>query len=98
MLDLETRLKTLRRPSLLARAARFGLDDYRREVHLPRLLDTPAAPRPGAALMALFSLEAQMEQWRKENAGLYRPARHVDLLIAIMGEAQMFRATDRTLR
>ena len=97
MLDIETRLATLKRPSLLARAAQFGVDDYRREVHLPRLLEVATLPRPAAALMALFSKEAEMEAWRKENAGLYRPARHVELLIAIMGEAQVMRATTRPL-
>lgn len=96
MLDIETRLNTLKRPALLARAARFGADDYRRETHLPRLIEQETLPRPAAALMMLFSREAEMETWRKENAGLYRPARHVELLIAIMGEAQLMRATART--
>ena len=95
MLDIETRLKSLKRPSLLASAARFGVDDYRRETHLPRLIEQEILPRPAAALMMLFSREAEMEAWRKENAGLYRPAQHVALLIAIMGEAQLFRAIAR---
>jgi len=34
MLDLQTRLATLERPHLLARAARFGVDDYKRDTHL----------------------------------------------------------------
>lgn len=93
MLDIESRLKRLRRPALLARAARFGLDDYRREVHLPRLLDQETPPRPAAALMALFSAEAEMEDCRKHNAAHYRPSRHVALLIAIMGEARILRAS-----
>ena len=93
MLDIETRLSTLKRPALLARAARFGVDDYRREHHLPRLLDGATPPKPAAALMALFSKEAEIESWRKENAGHYRPAQHVDVLIAIMGEARIFRDT-----
>mgnify|MGYP001063033033 CR=1 FL=1 len=95
MLDIETRLTTLKRPALLARAARFGVDDYRRDVHLPRLLDIETPPRSAAALMALFSAEAEMEAARKNKAAAYRPARHVALLIAIMGEAQILRATTR---
>ena len=96
MLDLDTRLKKLKRPALLARAARFGVDDYRRETMLPRLLGCQAVPRPAAALMALLSQEAEIEACRKENAGHYRPAHHVDLLIAIMAEAQVWRATRTT--
>lgn len=97
MLDIETRLATLKRPALLAHAARFGADDYRREVHLARLLETDALPKPGAALMALFSKEAEHDMWRKQNAGQYRPAHHVELLIAIMGEARLFRATSKAV-
>ena len=55
MIDLNTRLATLTRPRLLVNAARFGVDDYRREAHLPRLLETENLPRPAAALMALLS-------------------------------------------
>ena len=97
MLDIETRLSQLKRPTLLARAARFGVDDYRREQHLPPLLEVEVPPRPAAALMDLFSREGEMEVWRKENAGHYRPAHHVSLLIAIMGEARVWRATTTQL-
>ena len=93
MLDIETRLSSLKRPSLLARAARFGVDEYRRDLHLPRLLDGAIPRKPAAALMALFSKEAEIEAWRKESAGHYRPAHHVEILIAIMGEARVFRET-----
>ena len=93
MQDIQTRLRLLKRPSLLVSAARFGLDDYRRDTHLPRILDLPSAPRSAAALVALLSVEAEMNAWRKENAGHYRPAHHVEVLIAIMGEAQLLLAT-----
>lgn len=96
MLDIETRLATLKRPALLAQAARFGADDYRRDIHLARLLETETLPKPAAALMALFSREAELDALRKENTGHYRPARHVEVLIAIMGEAQLFRATTQS--
>jgi hypothetical protein len=38
-------LAALRRPSLLMRAARIGTEDYRRTVHLPRLLGYGQVPR-----------------------------------------------------
>ena len=93
MLDIESRLAAFKRPKLLARAARFGADDYRRENHLGPLLGVEKLPRPAAALMALLSMESEVENWRKENAGQYRPAHHVSLLIAILGEVRILRGT-----
>ncbi|WP_322888939.1 MULTISPECIES: DUF6477 family protein [unclassified Yoonia] len=93
MLDVMTLIRNLRRPALLARAARFGADDYRREVVLPRLLKTEKLPRPAAAVMALLELEAATDARRIAKAGDYSPARHVELLIAITGEARMLTAT-----
>jgi hypothetical protein len=93
MLDLHTRIATLKRPALLARAARFGVDDYRRDVHLRRILGRENLPRSGPALMQLLDVEVDMEAQRKEHAASYRPARHVEVLIAILGEAHLLRAT-----
>lgn len=92
MLDLHTRIATLKRPSLLARAARFGLDDYRRSVHLCRLLQTERLPRHAEAIMRLLDIESEMETLRMNRSGDYRPARHVEVLIAIGGEAALMRA------
>lgn len=92
MLDVHTRIATLKRPPLLARAARFGVDDYRRDVHLRRLLPGDALPRHGQAIMQLLDLEAELDQQRITHTGSYSPARHVDALIAILGEAQLMRA------
>jgi hypothetical protein len=93
MLDIHSRIATLKRPPLLARAARFGVDEYRREIHLPRLLKGGKLPRHGQAVMQLLDLEADLEQQRIAHTGSYSPARHVDVLIAILGEAQLMRAT-----
>ncbi len=93
MLDINTRLATLTRPTLLARAARFGVDDYRRNTHLARIFQSEDLPRHAEALMRLFEIEAEMEDARQEKSGSYRPARHVELLIAIAGEARLMRAT-----
>jgi hypothetical protein len=93
MLDLHTRIATLKRPTLLARAARFGVDDYRRTIHLRRILQTDALPRHGQAIMQLLDIEVAMNDLRIDQAASYRPARHVEVLIAIMGEAHLMRAT-----
>jgi hypothetical protein len=93
MLDLQTRIATLERPSLLARAARFGVDEYRRNVHLRRILGCERLPKHGAALMQLLDREAELDGWRTAKSGDYRPSQHVEVLIAILGEAQLMRAT-----
>ena len=93
MIDIHTRLATLKRPQLLARAARFGVDDYRREVHLRRILQCDDLPRAADALMQLFDIEAEMNTARLARSGNYAPSRHVEVLIAIAGEARVMQAT-----
>lgn len=93
MIDLMTRVRQIERPALLARAARFGADEYRRAVHLPRLLKTAILPRPAAALVQLLDLEAAVNARRTAKQGDYSPAHHVDLLIAISAEARLLLTT-----
>ena len=93
MLDITTRIATLTRPSLLARAARFGVDDYRRNLHLRRILQSDTLPRHGQALVQLLDIEVEMNDARERDAASYRPAHHVNVLIAILGEAHLMRAT-----
>ena len=96
MLDIHTRLAALKRPKLLARAARFGVDDYRRSLHLAKILQSDDLPRYAQAIMQLFDIENEMNTARQEGSGNYSYARHVDVLIAIAGEAKLMQAT--TLR
>ena len=46
--------------------------------------------------MQLFDIENEMNTARQEGSGNYSYARHVDVLIAIAGEAKLMQAT--TLR
>jgi hypothetical protein len=92
MQDAASMMKTLHRPRLLTRAARLGADDYRRERHLQRLLGYGNLPRPGAALMRLMDLERDLEDQRKTEAAGYSLARHVDILIAMVGEMRLLSA------
>ena len=86
-------LNQLRRPPLLIEAARLGLADYHREMALRRHLDIMRPPSVAAALLALIEIEAEIDRERRCGGAGYSPARHVDVLIAMMGEARLMRAT-----
>jgi len=95
MLDIKSLLGNLKRPRLLVRAARFGIDDYRRETDLPRTLNVHNIPRPGDALMQLVDLEEELNAQRINKDASYSIARHIDALTAIMSEARTFKETTR---
>lgn len=82
-------LAALERPRLLVRAARFTLDDYRRERDLPRLLPSAGLAAPGRAVAPLLAAEAACEAARAAQAATYSAARHVELLAALMAEARL---------
>lgn len=93
MQDILTMLQKLRRPRLMMRAARIGAEDYRRTAHLPRLLGYGNLPRHGAALMKLMQMEAELEDSRTAGDASYSLVRHLDVLIALVGEARVLRAS-----
>lgn len=93
MQDILSMLHALRRPSLLMRAARIGADDYRRNTHLPRLLGYGVLPRHGSALIKLMELEAGLNDQRVTRNTSYSLIKHVDILIAMVGEARVLRAS-----
>lgn len=95
MLDLQSLLANLKRPKLLVRAARFGIDEYRRETDLLRTLDLHILPRPGDALMQLVGLEDEYNVQRINKDANYSIARHIDALTAIMSEARTLQETSR---
>ena len=93
MQDLISMLHTLHRPRLLMRAARIGAEQYTRTSHLPRLLGYGVLPRHGAALLKLMEIEAELNSMRKASDAGYSLIRHVDVLIAMVGEARVLKAT-----
>lgn len=93
MQDLMSMLNALRRPQLLIRAARHGAQEYRRDRHLQRLLGYGTLPRPPAAILRLMDIERTLNDQRKQDDAGYSLPRHVDVLIAMMGEAQLLRAS-----
>lgn len=92
MQDIMSMLNALHRPRLLIRAARAGAVDYNRNRHLQRLLGYGALPRTPPALMRLIELERCLNEQRTDDDAGYSLPRHLDVLIAIMGEAQLLRA------
>ncbi|WP_322865905.1 DUF6477 family protein [Aquicoccus sp. G2-2] len=92
MTDLLTQLAQTKRPRLLIEAARAGVDDYHRDSHLTRHLGYGALPRAGEALKPLLEKEQLIDAQRREGDNNYSLVTHVDLLIAVMGEARLARA------
>lgn len=93
MQDILSMLQALRRPPLLMRAARIGAEDYSRTTHLPRVLGYGVLPRHGTALMKLMDIEADLNTQRLSGNASYSLIRHVDILIAMIGEARVLRAS-----
>ena len=93
MQDIMSMLNELRRPRLLIRAARHGMQDYNRSRHLPRILGYGARPRPAVAVMRLLDAESALNDQRLTGDAAYSLPRHLDVLIALMGEARLLRAT-----
>lgn len=91
MQDALTLLSNLRRPRLLIRAARAGIAEYRRELHLRRLLGSAAPRKSAAALLRLMEIEQDLNDARLARCASYDVTRHVEVLIAMMGEARLVR-------
>ena len=89
MTERPVSLPALKRPQLLVRAARHGMDDYRRDRVLPRLLGDHRRLGAQAALERLIEAEASAERDRRDGAATYSVTGHVELLIALMSEARL---------
>jgi len=96
MQDVLGMMDRLTRPRLLLRAARMRAEDYQRDTHLQRLLGYGALPRSAAALVRLMQSEAIVNDQRKADDAAYSLTRHLDLLIAMLGEARILRASQLT--
>lgn len=93
MLDILGQIARLQRPKLLVQAARFGVDDYVRHRHLTRILRSASLPRSGPAIMRLLEIEAAHDERRLAQAADYGIAAHLEVLVALMGEARLLRAS-----
>ncbi len=91
MQNIVNRLNNLRRPSLLTRAAQQGALSYSRKHHLQRVLGYGNLPKTAEALPRLLDMEEQLEEQRAADYAGYSAVRHLDVLIATVAEAQIFR-------
>ncbi|MEL0435544.1 DUF6477 family protein [Phycobacter sp. K97] len=91
MQDALSRLSSLHRPRLLVRAARIGAATYIRDKTLHRLLGYGTLPKPSAAILKLLDIEFVLNARRLSGDAGYTMARHIDVLIALMGEANLLR-------
>ena len=94
MSDALAAIQALRRPRLLIRAARYGLADYRRDRTLARVLTTSEKTTEGV-LKQLMRTEAEIEATRANGDVAYSVSRHLEVLIALMGEARLLVAKNR---
>ena len=94
MEDVLTMISRLKRPDLLVRTARHGIQDYNRIVHLRRLLRTETLPSPGRAIIKLMEIEAVTNAQRCESRAEYSVAHHVELIVALMCEARILKASN----
>ncbi|MFK7875271.1 MAG: DUF6477 family protein [Paracoccaceae bacterium] len=96
MLDVISYISKMNRPRLLVRAARIGAQEYRRDMHLPRLLGLARLPKSADALLRLSEIETELNAKRLSDDAGYSLTRHIDVLIAMVAEARLLRAA--TLR
>lgn len=96
MHDVLGMMDRLTRPRLLTRAARMGAEGYKRETHLQRVLGYGNLPRSADALIQLIQAEATLNDQRKSGDASYLLPRHVDILIAMVGEARILRASQQS--
>lgn len=87
-----SRLSALSRPRILVRAARFGTVDFNRDRSLRRMIEGETVPAPGQAFDQLLEREASMDEARRSGGAAYSPARHVELLSALINEARLAEA------
>ncbi len=95
MNDVMTLLETLHRPRLLMEAARYGAACYRRDTQLGRILGEAALPGPRQAAIQLVCIEQGHEEARRAGLAAYSPARHLEVLAALIAEARTILAEAR---
>ena len=93
MQDALTISHKLRRPKMLMRAAQIGVAEYKRVAHLPRLLGYGRMPKQSEAILKLIEIEKNLKALREAGESADNLLRHIDVMIAIVGEARDLRAS-----
>ena len=81
--------QSVRRPSLLIRAARFGLADYNRGRVLNKIFGGRVPAAGAATLDELIDHELRHDEIRRAGDASYSIAGHIEVLVALMAEARM---------
>ncbi|WP_317054618.1 DUF6477 family protein [Roseovarius rhodophyticola] len=92
MCDILNKLDAIKRPRLLISAARIGSMEYRRDTHLTRHFKDGYPSRSKDALEQLIKIESDLDAKRSDAVAGYSVAHHVEVLIAMMGEARILRS------
>jgi hypothetical protein len=87
MTDAATLTANLRRPKILLRAARLGMQDYRRDRDLKRLVHSPY--KSEETITQLIDTEQAMEDNRKNNDLGYSFIKHIEVMIALLCEVNL---------
>ena len=74
------------RPRILVTTARLGAKRYDRQRDLPGAVPGLLAQADSAILPKLAEVEERCEQERRAKSAAYRPARHVQVLAALLAE------------
>ncbi len=82
------KLSKLKRPKALIIAARIGVNNYCRRRELSRILGFTYSGSNDELLEMLLEMEAEEEAKRLSNDPFYKLSRQIDLLIALISEAQ----------
>lgn len=91
MNDILGQVALLRRPRILASAARTALPNYRRDKRLRRLLGYAPQQANGPVVMRLIDMESTFNDARRTGAPDYSVVRHVEILTALIAEAEALR-------
>ena len=89
MTDTNHMLDAIRRPRILIRAANIGLEWYRRERDLTKVIHAMTTPAPERAVERLVAAERELEEFRITGQASYDVRRHIAVLTALLGEARL---------
>lgn len=89
MLNIIDILQTLKRPKILVRAARLGLEEYNRDRELRRITKTTRNACPQAVFDRLLAHENYLEDARCNGDASYSIQRHIQVLTAVLAEAKL---------
>lgn len=82
-------LDAIKRPRILIRAAKIGLEWYRRDRDLRKVIHSMTTPTPERAVERLVAAERELEEIRATGQAHYDVHRHIAVLTALLGEARL---------